>query len=521
MPWSPDGDFFDIPAPTGWWAEVVLQLAPAAAALVVIGGVPTIRVSEVVAPESAELAIVGGQPAVAKTEHVLLAPSPAELAIIGSHPALEVTFRPAAATLAITGGQPDVAISDHKTIGPNPAGISTAGGQPAIVTTEHHYLMPTAAPLAITGGQPALFASDQQVVTPDAAALVISGGEVVASVGILVRPTGADLAVDGHQPVVSTPVVAQPVAAALEIIGSHPALGTTLRPAAAALTADGGLPTVTVSDHRVFTPTGQAAAAIGGQPLVTASDHRSVIPTAATLSVAGGTPAVVVTNHQLATPTALPLSITGGQPLVVIESLPIEFDAATNLGFAAPTASGTHTCNGTAVVVAVQGATSLGTPTVSATYGGQAMTLLGTVAMGTAQTLALFGMLNPPSGPQTVTATCAGGFGPGASAVVVSYKNVGSFGTPVTNSASSGTGMSLSVPSAVDRMVAQAFAANAISGTGSLDISSYNRTQRATVPTSNRNLLVGDAAGASSVSFSATTSRSSVWAAIGVDLRSA
>lgn len=81
------------------------------------------------------------------------------------------------------------------------------------------------------------------------------------------------------------------------------------------------------------------------------------------------------------------------------------------------------------------------------TVGGQACTLLGYVASGgiTAGGIALYYLLNPPTGSQTVSAAFTG-----TAAVIggsVSYTGVGSIGSPVTNIAVSSGSVTASVPS--------------------------------------------------------------------------
>jgi hypothetical protein len=95
----------------------------------------------------------------------------------------------------------------------------------------------------------------------------------------------------------------------------------------------------------------------------------------------------------------------------------------------------------------------------------------------------------------------------------ISYSGVTGFGTVVTSSGSSTT-PSISVPSASGQMVAQAFGGY-LSG-----LSSYNQTQRYyQIVESNVNLtfLMGDALGASRVSFTCSEANSP-WGAIGVPL---
>lgn len=207
-----------------------------------------------------------------------------------------------------------------------------------------------------------------------------------------------------------------------------------------------------------------------------------------------------------------------GSSFVKIWPLQVTLDSAGGGTTASgATASWSHTALG-AVVVAVRAQSTFGAMTLSVDYGGTPMTQLGSsVSFHSLGQLALFGLLTPPGGSQTITVTTTGGAGVNISTSSVSYLNVSSFGTPATN-ASGGTSLSLAMSSATGRMVSQAFAANATSGTQGLNLSAYNATLRRTGLISNANMIHGDSVGAASMNFSCVASRAANWAAIGVDL---
>lgn len=173
--------------------------------------------------------------------------------------------------------------------------------------------------------------------------------------------------------------------------------------------------------------------------------------------------------------------------------------------------SWSHTtgANATAVIVGV--ATAIGEGVFGATWGSTPMTLLDySGASGAAYSIALFGLIIPAGGTtQTVTVNLL--LSRNSSGCSVSYNNVQSFGAPVSQLSSTGTALSLNVPSYNGEMVAQVFYATLLSA--------YNQTSRYNgLPTAGDNLILGDAAGASpSVSFTATTTGAG-WGAIGVPL---
>lgn len=170
------------------------------------------------------------------------------------------------------------------------------------------------------------------------------------------------------------------------------------------------------------------------------------------------------------------------------------------------------TGDGRAVVVAVS---VVGVnPTASApTYGGQPMTQLGVIGHNntTNGRTYLFGLLNPPTGNQTVSVNVSATLLAAGSGNSVSYNGVASFGA-VATSFGSNASPALTASSAPNRMVAQAF------GFGAASLTSYNRTQRYSNISTTGRIVVGDTPGAASVTFNATLGGSIAWSGIAVNL---
>jgi len=191
-------------------------------------------------------------------------------------------------------------------------------------------------------------------------------------------------------------------------------------------------------------------------------------------------------------------------------------------GLQTTTLSEPHTISGNAVLayVVTWGAAEL---VAAATVGSAPMTLLESVVYYDGSgidgpnyaTLFVFGLLNPPTGSQTITATV-----PNADQMSldsVSYSGVTRFGSPVVASALTGN-PSLSVAASPADLVAQVFAGITQA------FSSYNQTSRVNRPYSNSGTtynmgsVAGDAPGASTVSFTATGSNSVNWAGVAIPL---
>jgi hypothetical protein len=174
------------------------------------------------------------------------------------------------------------------------------------------------------------------------------------------------------------------------------------------------------------------------------------------------------------------------------------------------------------VFASTQGASSL--PSIAAKVGTTAMTELEAIQYieGSPNFTALyaFGLLDPPTGEQTITLTLAGDTGD-IDANCISHSGVSGFGTAVVASGT-GTAMSHTVTSgAANETIAQAFAGPVGSATTAV-ISGYNRTTHFNGPggAAGNPLLIGDAPGAGSVAFTATsaTGGDEFWASIAVAL---
>jgi hypothetical protein len=178
------------------------------------------------------------------------------------------------------------------------------------------------------------------------------------------------------------------------------------------------------------------------------------------------------------------------------------------------------------VVVAVAyGVTNTNTPSCAATYGGTSMSSLGRVYCGGSSYvfLHLFGLSSPKSGAQTVTVTPNSGFGIyGIAANSVSMSNWAQTSAEVTVGQTASTSLSQTISSATNHLVVQAFC-YFDSSANTASIASYNQTSRynsgAVTPGYAFALVLGTAAGASSVSFTATGSGGTAnYCAAGVDL---
>jgi hypothetical protein len=183
------------------------------------------------------------------------------------------------------------------------------------------------------------------------------------------------------------------------------------------------------------------------------------------------------------------------------------------------TASGSNRAALVSLVVGVVNEASYTTWTRSCTYGGVSMTSLGVFNDGGSSPpsgfygwVELFGLLNPATGSQTVSASVTKTgtthtLGIGS----VSYTGVTSFGTPVVGGGTSSP--TLTVASATGDMTVAAFA----SGTA---IATPTKTQRFLSNfdgSSTGNMLIEDAAGAASVTL-AYADNSDYWCGVALDL---
>jgi hypothetical protein len=205
----------------------------------------------------------------------------------------------------------------------------------------------------------------------------------------------------------------------------------------------------------------------------------------------------------------------------------VTFDAVsgghTDSGFGNASATWSHTASGNsqAVVVGLRWSQTggLGNATRTVTYGGTTMQSLGVVGLAGEATNAVaavfvefFGVRNPASGAQTISVTVArGASSVSLEACSISYAQVSGFGPPTTpvSGTEAGTSMTQPVSSAANEMVVQMF------GTASGAITGYSQTPRFT---SANGLLVGDAPGAATISFTASRASGADYAGVAVRL---
>lgn len=183
-----------------------------------------------------------------------------------------------------------------------------------------------------------------------------------------------------------------------------------------------------------------------------------------------------------------------------------------------------------ALVVFISAYTNSGSPVPSSVkVGGTSLTELGSLGTygssvwnaggGFYLYLYAYGLIDPPTGPQTIAISYAGGTGWQTAASSVSYETVSSFGTVTTAGPTAGTSASQSVSSATGDRIAQAFTCG---GESSGSFSSYSETSRYSAAfgsSVNPALVIGDAAGATTVPFTATAPTGAAsWGGIAVPL---
>lgn len=180
-----------------------------------------------------------------------------------------------------------------------------------------------------------------------------------------------------------------------------------------------------------------------------------------------------------------------------------------------------HTASGNTRAVVVgftcrSGSQAPSGQTRTVTYGGVAMTKLGTAEFGGDMFCDLWFLLNPPVGAQTVSVNVSSGSntGRGLAGNSVSYNGVGSSGAVVTANGTSSSAAQSSVASAAGEMISQLFGATSAFQTG------YTQTQRSTVQSTDgfADLLIGDAPGTAAVSFSSTLNTSTTWGGVAARL---
>lgn len=203
----------------------------------------------------------------------------------------------------------------------------------------------------------------------------------------------------------------------------------------------------------------------------------------------------------------------------------VTFDAAgpaATASGATGSASETHPVAGNAILGFANVVSLITNNTATMTCGGVSMTELGRIQYDATSNvfslLVLFGLLNPPTGAQSIVFTRGGT--PNASFDslyfnTVSYFNVASFGTPQTVSSASNVNLTQAgVTSAPNRMAVQGFGKNTTTA-----VTSPNQTIRSNINNGGRLIPIQDAPGAASLTFSCVDSSNPLWGGIAVDLR--
>jgi hypothetical protein len=159
---------------------------------------------------------------------------------------------------------------------------------------------------------------------------------------------------------------------------------------------------------------------------------------------------------------------------------------------------------------------------LTVSYGGQSMTQIGSaVSIGTSAPwytfISMFYLANAAGGARTVTITPSVSATSGAKANIVSYTGVGSVGS-LQSATGNGSSLSQTVTSATGHLVVQGF----YQPFDTSAIASYNQTTRWNSIANGWTtaLVIGEAAGASSVSFTASGSNgtSNIYGGVAVDL---
>ncbi|BBC53810.1 hypothetical protein [Mycobacterium phage PP] len=192
------------------------------------------------------------------------------------------------------------------------------------------------------------------------------------------------------------------------------------------------------------------------------------------------------------------------------------FNSSVTATWTHPGASGVNPAVVVGMVHYASSGDGVNTETRTATYGDVPMVSLGAYNFEPSSRafIEVFGLLDPPEGPQTVSVRVQGSTtGRSMTACSMSYVNVGSFDGVVFNRASSGSSISVTSPSAEGEMVVSVMGAMAT-------MSGYNQTERYYDNgggSPDPRVLIGDAVGTGSdITFSATRGGSGTWAAIAV-----
>jgi hypothetical protein len=210
-----------------------------------------------------------------------------------------------------------------------------------------------------------------------------------------------------------------------------------------------------------------------------------------------------------------PVPVSNPNPRVVYDSTGAGVQST---GLSGSSFSFTHTISGNAVILGLSVFwldASTNAPSL-VKVGTTTMSLLGTQQItsgGFWQNGYIYGLLNPPTGSQTVSFSLP--TRNAVSANSVSYAGVAKFGTFV---AATGTGTAIS--QTVNGLSGRNRVVNVLAPYTTAGVTGYSQTTRYN-PTAtagqNTQLVIGDAVGASSTAFSATVG-STVWASIAVPL---
>lgn len=282
--------------------------------------------------------------------------------------------------------------------------------------------------------------------------------------------------------------------------------------------------TTTLNAIKLNTAFSQTLALSSGGPTITWTVQSGTLPTGLTLNSStgaiAGTP--TVSGAYSFTIRASNGAEYDDQEFSGSVTVPqVSYDAVGTIVSALSTTSVTSVISpseGSTVIAFALHSTNTGMTTISATCGGVSMEKIGAStnvysAGGYAFYVTAFKLQGVTSGSKNVVFSTPSS-AVGIKAGCVSYLSVASVSSTIATAGGGGTSISLpNVVSDTNHMVANMiFASNN-------SISSYNKTQRAYLASGawTAPLLIGDAAGASLVSFTATAGQSG-WGAIAVDL---
>lgn len=260
---------------TGWWAETFSETT--GGVLTLTGGAPAVHATTgvYVFPLGASLTLVGSEPPIIGPP---LRPQSADLTLTGGVPAIRVVnvLTPDGAAVTVSGGTPVIGQTNNSLVLPSGASVSVTGGTPTMITGK--IILPTGATPTLTGGTPPLAVT----VAPAAATPTVTGGRPL--INTTYPPPTLQMTLTGGRPLIDLRVV--PAGATPVLSGSATSIIAGIIGTQGALTLTAGTPRIV----QTLAPTGATPAVTGGTPLIAAQ----VAPTGASLSLTGGTP--IVTN---------------------------------------------------------------------------------------------------------------------------------------------------------------------------------------------------------------------------------